>query len=112
MISSVRSQQSVVARLSQDDRRVSLAFGQPEVHLRDGALNRGAIGQRERDLALGRMLQCLPDIVRQQGVGCAAVNQETYGGLLARRARHQPFNIRDAHVRHLLSAFGMRLDTS
>jgi hypothetical protein len=31
-----------------------------------GALNRGAVGQRDRDIALGRKLQCSPDMVRQE----------------------------------------------
>ena len=65
-------------------------------------LRRGFMGLSA--LTLGRKLQRFPDIVRQEGVGCAAVNQETHGSLLAPRTRYLPFNIRDDHLRHVPSA--------
>jgi len=87
-----------VAGLAEDDRGVTLALGQREVAFRDGPADRGAVGEHEFHLALGREADGLPHRLGEERVGGPAVDQEADAGFRARRTADGTLDVADAHA--------------
>ena len=87
-----------VARVAEDDRRVSLTLRQREVALRDGPADGRAVGEHKLHLALRHEPDGPPHRVGEERVGGPAVDQEANAGFRASRTAHAPLDVADAHA--------------